>query len=121
MILGRAVQLILLAEKYNQHRLNPAIGVQASRTLCRCQARVNGEASQNTQSHIPLKRGFYLLLFPSSYSYFKFFVLFMLESLERRLNCNYSFRGNHVRNEGNRLLKCNYPFLTRLRHQNAMN
>ena len=49
--------------------------MQASTTLCLCLARANGEASQKTQPNIPLKKGFYLLLFSSSYSYLKFFVL----------------------------------------------
>ena len=53
----------------------PAVGVQASTTLCRCQARINGEASQKTQPNIALKRGFYLLLFSSSYFNFKIFIL----------------------------------------------
>ena len=60
--------------EFNATRTQPW-GVQASTTLCRCQARVNGEASQKTQPNIPLKRSFYLLLISSSYSYLKFFVL----------------------------------------------
>ena len=59
--LQRAWQQLLLVSV-------PAIGVQASTNLCRCQARVNGEAAQKIQPNIPLKRDFYLLLF--SFSYF---------------------------------------------------
>ena len=56
--------------------------MQASTTLCRCQARINGEASQKTQPNISLKRGFYLLLFSSSY-FFDFLNLYLDSCLNR--------------------------------------
>ena len=57
--------------------------MQASTTLCRCQARVNGEASQETQPNILLKKG----LLPSSL--FLFLLLLKILCLDSCLNKDY--------------------------------
>ena len=61
-------------------RNTPPSAIKRWSALCRCQARVNGEASQKTQHNIPLK-SFYLLLFSFSYFYLKLFILIMFELL----------------------------------------
>ena len=57
--------MIFQLNENNQRKiLNAAIaGASCYTTLCRYQARVNGEASQNTQHKIPLKWSFYILIF----------------------------------------------------------
>ena len=65
---------------------NIAIRVQARKTLCRYQARVNGKASQKRQPNISLKNRFNLLLFSSSYFYLKLFIVIHVGYLENKVD-----------------------------------